>query len=216
MPKLHQRLALSAYVGSLLGDERDTLGAALREVQEGTAPSGQSNFYESIRGRRGLRLEDGALQRYDTNILAHEGTLQRHRPGFRLRYFQYLAVLYTEILLDRLATDPGALLRDVEAYRAEHFDDLPEIHGGRPADARLLDGHGRRQDAAHARQPASGAALFPKSLPQCIAARTQRDAPQPAPRRVGREWYRRRVCARSRRHSGEGAGVGDQQALRRR
>ena len=126
MALLHERLALSDFVTGLLGGDADDLAAALRNADEGEGPDGRTWFYGAVKARNGrLRLDDGQLERYDANILAHQRQIALHRPGFRLRYFQYLAALYTEALLDRLARDPAALLLAVEAHRAEQFSDLP-------------------------------------------------------------------------------------------
>ncbi len=134
MAKLHDRLALAHYVGTLLGDDPDGLAAALRDTDEGQGPDGHSHFYGVLAARNG-RLGDGELARYDAQILAHERALGAHRPGFRLRYFQYLAALHAEIVLERLAHEPGRLLQDVEAHRAAHFPDLPPFE---PATLRTL------------------------------------------------------------------------------
>ena len=125
MPHLHERLALFDYVTSLLGGDADAIGAALRDTDEGEGPDGHSHFYAVLSARNGrLRLGDGELERYDAHVLAHERTIRRYRPGFHFRYFQYLAALYTEVVLDRLARDPAQLLLDVEAHREQHFPDL--------------------------------------------------------------------------------------------
>ena len=126
MPQLHQHLALAGYVAHLLGGDEDGLTTALRDTDEGAGPDGHSHFYSVLKARNGrLRLEDGQLERYDTNVLRHERTVRERRAGFHLRYFQYLAALHAEVLLDRLADDPAALLLEVEAHRAAHYAELP-------------------------------------------------------------------------------------------
>lgn len=126
MPLLHERLALFDYITSLFGGDADDLAASLRNADEGEGKDGQSLFYDVIHARNGrLRLNDGKLESYDANIMAYQRQIAEHRPGFRLRYFQYLAALYTEALLDRLSDDPAALLQAVENHRKKHFPDLP-------------------------------------------------------------------------------------------
>jgi len=52
--------------------------------------------------------------------MEYEARLRRARRNFQgFRYFQYLALLYTEIFLDRLAENPTAFLSDLNAFLDE-------------------------------------------------------------------------------------------------
>jgi len=121
--RLQKNLLLSGYISSLLGSTFD----GFAQVDEGRRPDGQSYFYgflESRESRLSISLHD--LRRYDLNILTHQETLAKYRPGFRLKYFQYLAALYTEIYLDRFTQDQVGLLLEINAYRQAHFSNLPQ------------------------------------------------------------------------------------------
>jgi hypothetical protein len=120
--RLEQRLVLLAWLNSLLGyaSNRDLL-ANCKEVAEGFSSDGHSHFYHYLlaRGNK-VRINEEDLARYDENIRAHVASINRHRPEpITLRYFQYLAALYTEIVLDRLFNHKAQLLADLNAFVAE-------------------------------------------------------------------------------------------------
>jgi len=137
-PPLDESLVLFSFISDLLGDgsfkdfsdTADTLtrvGAGYRDAE------GQSLYFSAIKARSyafkpPLTLDD--LRRYDAHILAHEEEIAHARAsnGYtdfeHLKYFQYLAALYTEIYLDRYTHDKAGLLADLEAYRARRFADV--------------------------------------------------------------------------------------------
>lgn len=124
--RLNSNLVLVSFLSELLGGTPEELVSLLSQADEGRRPDGQSNFYgvlESRRTRLKLNLDD--LKRYDLNILTHEKALAAHRASFRLKYFQYLAALFTEIYLHRFATNPASLLLDLDTHRAAKFSALP-------------------------------------------------------------------------------------------
>jgi len=139
--RLQDNLVLFEYITSLLGGDYPDIAAALKSADEGRRPDGQSNFFGVFESRsKRLRLDsDGMsldkLKMYDLNILSYERTLARNRPEFRLKYFQYLAALYTEIHLDRFVTNPARLLIELEDFRQEHYPHLPAYQ---PNDLRKL------------------------------------------------------------------------------
>jgi|AMFO01.1.fsa_nt_gi Uncharacterized protein conserved in bacteria len=122
--KLASRLLVFEYLSSLLGQTGDDLRRLAKEADPGRRPDGQSNYlsmFESWATK--LLIDRDQLRTYDANVLNIEDRLGKHRPGFRFTYFQYLALLYTEIYLHRLAGDPEGLLRDLRAYRKKQFQD---------------------------------------------------------------------------------------------
>ncbi|NLC70418.1 MAG: DEAD/DEAH box helicase family protein [Desulfuromonadaceae bacterium] len=119
--KLEQRLVLAAWCCHLLGyDDNKAMLANLREVEEGFDPSGPSFLILAIlaRGSKCLVPRDDLL-RYDANIRSHLVHFNRHRSEpLRLRYFQHLALLLTELLLDRLCNHEANLRRDLNDFVA--------------------------------------------------------------------------------------------------
>lgn len=127
--KLEHRLVLLAWLNSLFGYESNkTLLEDGKEVAEGYAPDGHSHLYHHLlaRGNK-VRIPEEDLARYDENIRQHLACINRHRPQpITLRYFQQLAALYTEIILDRLFNHKGSgrdavapLLAELNAFVQE-------------------------------------------------------------------------------------------------
>ncbi|HEY7495915.1 MAG TPA: DEAD/DEAH box helicase family protein, partial [Candidatus Tectomicrobia bacterium] len=102
--KLEERLVLLAWLNDLFGYQRNRdLLADMKEAAEGFDAAGRSFIYHRLiaRGEK-VRIPPADLARYDDNILAHLQAINARRPEpITLRYFQYLAALYTEVFLDR-------------------------------------------------------------------------------------------------------------------
>lgn len=116
--KLENRLLLLSWLNSLLGYEKNReLLEDLKQAEEGFDAQGRSHIYYRLisRGSK-LKISADDLARYDDNIRAHLAVINACRTQpITLRYFQYLAALYTEIVLDRLvqpqSATPGRLER---------------------------------------------------------------------------------------------------------
>ena len=120
--KLEQRLVLLAWLNSLFGygSNRDLLGD-LREAGEGFDASGRSYVYHRLiaRGDK-VKVRPAELERYDENIREHLEAMNARRPDpITLRYFQHLALLYTEIFLDGYFNNRGKLLRSLNDFVAK-------------------------------------------------------------------------------------------------
>jgi hypothetical protein len=117
--KLEQRLVLLAWLNSLFGykQNRDLL-ADLRETAEGFNDAGRSYVHLKLTARGDkLKIGTAALVRYDNNIRRHLMAMNARRPQpITLRYFQYLAALYTEIFLDAYFNRRRALLRTLNDF----------------------------------------------------------------------------------------------------
>lgn len=128
---LERSLVLNRFLHGLFGAEcLEDLRGALKDEEEGPGPDGHSSYFHVLAGRTGLRMDRRRLADYDLRILGYESELAKARRAERFRtfkYFQYLALLYTEIFLDRLTADPQALLRELNEFRAAKADfaDLP-------------------------------------------------------------------------------------------
>ncbi|MCX6983256.1 MAG: DNA methyltransferase, partial [Lentisphaerae bacterium] len=117
--KLENRLVLLSWLNDLLGYKRNKdLLADTKSAAEGFDASGSSFLIHHLfaRGSRvKIPIED--LERYDENIRLHLASINRGRTEpITLRYFQYLATLYTEIVLDRYFNHCTQLLADLNAY----------------------------------------------------------------------------------------------------
>jgi hypothetical protein len=138
---LERSLVLNRYFHHLFGAERfDDLRRALRDQEEGPGPDGHSRFFHVLAGRAGLRIDRQALADYDLRILGYEARLAKNRraePFRTFKYFQYLALLYSEVFLDRLTADPRALLLELKAFRGSPADSI-DIPAFEPDDLRRM------------------------------------------------------------------------------
>ena len=120
--KLENRLVLLAWINSLLGYKKNKdLLADTKGASEGSDDSGRSYLCHHLIGRGSqVKIPFEDLERYDENIRAHLAAINRGRTEpITLRYFQYLAVLYTEIVLDRYFNRRPQLLADLNAFVRE-------------------------------------------------------------------------------------------------
>ena len=130
--RFDQKLVLNKWFLEQLGaDDLDVLTRdGIKEpMWERTNPDGASGFCtfltSRVLDRPGLSNED--LRRYDANILQHTGVINAHRPEpISWRYFQYLALLATEVYLDRWFHDRAGLLAELnealEQFNADQND----------------------------------------------------------------------------------------------
>lgn len=117
--KLEQRLALLAWLNGLFGygNNRDLL-ADVSAADEGFDASGRSYALHRLMARGDkVKVDEADLARYDDNIREHLRAMNARRPEpITLRYFQHLAVLYTEIFLDACFYRRGELLRALNSF----------------------------------------------------------------------------------------------------
>jgi len=120
--RLEERLVLLAWLNSLLGyDHNRKLLADLKDIDEGFDASGRSYVYHQLEayGEK-VKIPLADLARYDDNIREHLRAMNARRPApITLRYFQYLAVLYTEVFLDWYFHRRGEMLRSLNRFVEE-------------------------------------------------------------------------------------------------
>ena len=141
------KLVLNQWVLSLFNVKRfEELAEHLRaEALEGLDENNIHRFHHALTAHyRDLKeLPADLLLEYDQNIVAHtlrlnEGRIMCGEEPIVWKYFQYLALLFSEIYLDRYFRDPKTLLaalnRQVSAYNTDKpeadqvaaFDDTAE------------------------------------------------------------------------------------------
>jgi hypothetical protein len=122
--RLDQRLVLNQWMLSLFEVERfEQLADSLKDPAfEGFEDDGTTRFFHVIRARLFERQQvtDDALRAYDQNIARHWRAISQRRgrsgPVLVPKYFQYLALLFAEVYLDRCFRDPARLLADLNQY----------------------------------------------------------------------------------------------------
>lgn len=117
--KLEQRLDLLAWLNGHFGYEnnRDLL-ADMKEAAEGFDASGRSYVYHRLEARGDqVKIPLADLARYDDNVRKHLSAMNARRPEpITLRYFQYLAILYTEIFLNWYFHHRSEMLRSLNGF----------------------------------------------------------------------------------------------------
>ena len=99
-----KHLVLNKYFLSLFGcEEFEELRRNVVNKEEGFDIDGRSNFLDGIINLEGSKIDELDLLRYDQAIKEYVERLRKNRrqPDFNLKYFQYLAVLFSEIFFDR-------------------------------------------------------------------------------------------------------------------
>jgi hypothetical protein len=119
--RLENRLILLSWMNDLFGYQRnlDLLQDTVR-ADEGFDSQGHSGVLRHLESRSdALKIDSDTLARYDGNIRRHLDAMNERRTDkIRLRYFQHLAALYTEVYLDRYFNQHASLLRDLNTFVA--------------------------------------------------------------------------------------------------
>lgn len=138
------KLVLNQWLLSLFNAKRfEDLAEPLRnEALEGLDENNVHRFHHALTAQlfNLTQLPTELLLEYDQNIVRHtqrlnERRLTRGDEPVVWKYFQYLALLFTEIYLDRYFRDPQALLSSLNQQVAACNVDKPEADQIAPLDA---------------------------------------------------------------------------------
>ncbi len=105
VPNLQRHLVLFHYFLDLLGARSfDWLKTYMRTVTEGTDEYGRSYFAEALIQLKDLKISRDKLLMIDQRIQGHLKRLKKNRldDSLAFKYFQYLALLFTEFYLDHV------------------------------------------------------------------------------------------------------------------
>jgi len=100
---------------------------------EGLDDNQNTFFWRELDGlllRRGAaaKISRDALREYDENICRHVKRVGENRGGLKLKYFQYIACLFTEMYLDRYFTDQAALAAELNEFAKKvKYESLGQI-----------------------------------------------------------------------------------------
>ena len=117
-----QRLVLNQYILSLFGLERfEDLSIYMNKSEnEGLTEDRVSKFHHALLQAlplTGAELDADTLLGYDQNIVGHTLAIQGKRPApIGWKYFQYIALLFTEVYLDRYMNARDGLLTALNAH----------------------------------------------------------------------------------------------------
>ena len=116
---LDQHLVLLAWLNWQFGYGRNR--ELLEDIRDAEGfVDGHSNVYHRLIGRANvLKIPAESLAQYDQNVRDHLESINANRSiPIQLRYFQYLAALYTEVFLDQYFNQRGEMLRSLKSFTA--------------------------------------------------------------------------------------------------
>lgn len=136
--RLQEALVLFKYILYLLGcKDLEALSRDLKDpALEGVDDEGTSRIYYAMKGHLygGYEITQEQLFDYDQNIVRHTREInERRTEKIQWKYYQYLALLFTEIYLDRYFSNRERLLEDINRFLAEDFNFRPETWHGMTA-----------------------------------------------------------------------------------
>ena len=115
---IEKYLILNKYLLSLFGvsDFRD-LQEKLKDARVDVDSDGRNHFVNALRSSfENRKISEDDLLGYDENIQAYVRKINYKREPVSLKYFQYLAVLFTEIVLDNLKNRRLELLYELNEF----------------------------------------------------------------------------------------------------
>ena len=134
--RLQEALVLHKYILKLFGcNDLEGLSRDLKDpALEGVDDEGVSKLYHAMKSRLFHdNIGTEKLLEYDRNIVRHTNEINEHRrEKIQWKYFQYLALLFTEIYLDRYFSDKAKLLEDINGFLRDDFNFRPETWHGMP------------------------------------------------------------------------------------
>jgi len=111
-------LVLNKYLLSLFGlSEFRDLQEKLKDAQVGIDTDGRSHFINVLRSSfENLQIPEDILLRYDENIQSYVRKINYKREPVTLKYFQYLAVFFVEVVLDNLNNGKFKFLYELNEF----------------------------------------------------------------------------------------------------
>lgn len=122
---LNKNLVLFKYILNQLGYlDFEDLREKFRSKITGTDSSGRSHFVNDLLGESELKLDQQTLLQYDEAILGYEEKLRVNRaePALSLKYYQWLALLYSEYFLDQLSSDEIRFRHSLNEFKNSNRD----------------------------------------------------------------------------------------------
>ena len=121
MAKLSSSLVLYKYILNLFGvTDLEALSIDLKDSSlEGYDENNISHFHHALVARfySNANLPKELLLQYDQNIFSHTQTISEKRnEPIKWKYFQYMALLFTEIYLDKYFSDKTALQSELNTF----------------------------------------------------------------------------------------------------
>lgn len=120
---IEKYLILNKYLLSLFGaSEFKDLQVKLKDTSSDVDEDGKTYFINAIiSSSPKLNIQRNVLLEYDQNIKGYLKKINENRTNpVNLKYFQYLAVLFTEIFLDKLKNEKEKFLKDINDFLSKY------------------------------------------------------------------------------------------------
>ena len=128
--KLQEALVLHKYILHLLGcKDLEALSQDLKDpALEGVDDEGTSRIFYALKMHMyDYKITEEKLYEYDRNIVKHTKEInERREEKITWKYYQYMALLFTEIYLDRFFSDKQRLLDDINTFLVHDFNQRTE------------------------------------------------------------------------------------------
>lgn len=128
---LQNQLVVSHYLHHLISPDlsQEELKESLYAVDEGVDVDNISHFCKFLCSQIKSGLSSTELVRYDSNIQKHLGKINRNRfqNSINLRYYQYLALLFTEVHLDCYFRDRQSYCLEINDFAQRSEIDYPTV-----------------------------------------------------------------------------------------
>lgn len=128
--RLQEALVLHKYILHLLGcNDLEALSQDLKDpALEGVDDEGTSRIFYALKMHMyDYEIKKEKLYEYDRNIVKHTKEInERREEKITWKYYQYLALLFTEIYLDRFFSDKQRLLDDINTFLVHDFNQRTE------------------------------------------------------------------------------------------
>lgn len=125
-PCLQEALVLHKYILHLFGcKDLEALSHDLKDLAlEGVDDEGTSHIFYTLKmHKHDDGITEEKLYEYDRNIVQHTKEInERREEKIKWKYYQYLALLFTEIYLDRFFSDKQRLLDDINEFLLNDFN----------------------------------------------------------------------------------------------
>lgn len=130
--RVEKKLVLNKYLLNLFGfkevKDLQTRFTNPVPVQEGYDSEGKSFFIQELILLEGLKIDEDKLLKYDENIKEYlEKINQKREDKIILKYFQYMAVLFAEIFLDKLTSSKQEFLYELTQFLQEYKREVTDI-----------------------------------------------------------------------------------------
>ena len=126
--RLDDYLVLNTSMNKLFGMKNfDEFQNLLKKVEDGFDDEGRSFVFNTLHSQKGIDPQlRTKLEEYDFNIKGYVDHISAKQGTIRLKYFQYLAVLFTEIFLDRYFESPIELMNRMTPRSSEERQSYKE------------------------------------------------------------------------------------------